>query len=193
MFASVNQLGRGVDHPEPSLLVRTTEPPQALIASLRALVHEQDETLVLEGVHTMEQLVRGSLAEPQLYSLLFGFFAFCSLAIAGVGLFGVLSYAVSTRTREIGVRVALGAGPRDVLRLVLGQGLLLAAIGIGLGLAVALGAVQYATTLLYGVAPWDVASLVAVVTVLGLVVATAGALPALRVARVDPQRAIREG
>ncbi|MGE0455920.1 MAG: ADOP family duplicated permease [Vicinamibacteria bacterium] len=178
---------------EPVLVVRTGGAPEALAPTLRALVAEQDPALALGSIRSMQDMVETSLARPRLYSLLLGLFAACALAIAGVGLFGVLSYAVALRTREIGLRVALGARPRDVVRLVAGRGLRLACAGLALGLLAAAFLGRFVASLLYGVRPQDPLGVAAVALALVGVAGLASALPALRAARIDPQRALREG
>jgi len=178
---------------EPVLVVRTGGAPEALVPTLRALVAEQEPALALGSIRTMQDMVETSLARPRLYSLLLGLFAACAIAIAGVGLFGVLSYAVALRTREIGLRVALGARPRDVVRLVAGRALRLTCLGLALGLLAAAFLGRFVASLLYGVRPQDPLGVAVVVVALVGVAGLASALPALRAARIDPQRALREG
>jgi len=178
---------------EPVLLVRTGGAPEALAPTLRALVAEQDPRLALGSIRSMQEVLETSLARPRFYSLLLGLFAACAIVIAGVGLFGVLSYAVALRTREIGLRVALGARPRDVVRLVAGRGLRLTGVGLALGLLASALLGRSVAGLLYGVRPQDPTGIAAVALALLAVAVLASALPALRAARIDPQRALREG
>jgi len=139
----------------------------------------------------MEERVWTSLARPRFYALLLGGFAAFALAVAGVGLFGVLSYTVSLRARELGVRATLGATPWGLVGLVARQALLVTACGlaIGLGTAAALG--RGIAGLLFGVTPGDTATFAAVAAVLALVAVVACAAPARRAARVDPVRVLR--
>lgn len=193
LIVAAAQRRRGLRMAELALLVRTRESPQALAPIVRDLLREQDATLVPEALRTLDDVVQESLARPRLYSVLLAGFAACALAIAAVGLFGVLSYAVALRTREIGVRVALGARPGDVVRLVAGRGLGFAGLGLAVGLLVSLGFERVLGGLLFGVRPNDLASVVGVGALLALVAGVASALPARRAARIDPLRALREG
>ena len=123
---------------------------------------------------------------------MFTAFAAIALVLAAVGVYGVIAYSVSQRTREIGVRVALGAQRRNVLRLILGDGAVLAAAGIGIGLAGALGVTRFMRAMLYGVTPFDAVSFVTVTMVLTAIVFVASYVPARRVARVDPVEVLRQ-
>jgi ABC-type antimicrobial peptide transport system permease subunit len=132
-----------------------------------------------------------SLSRPRTYATLLGAFALCALAIAGVGLFGVLSYGVAQRVREIGVRTALGANARDIVALVLRQGMLMAGAGLVAGFAASLAAARVLASFLYGVTIYDSVSFALVALVLSVVTAIACVVPARRAARVDPLTAIR--
>jgi putative ABC transport system permease protein len=139
----------------------------------------------------MSEIVSTSLSEPRFTSVLFGVFAALALLLAAIGVYGVLSYLVTLRTREIGIRVAIGAGPRDVLRLVLGRGLALSIGGIAVGLVVAVPLARLIGTLLYEVSSLDPLTFVAVPLVLSVVALGASALPARRATRVDPVTALK--
>jgi len=193
LYFSYRQRESGYGSSQAYLIVRTASDPAAFVPTLRALVREQDETLVPDAVMTMEDRVWTSLAEPRLYAVLLGGFATFALAIAGVGLFGVLSYTVAQRTREIGVRAALGASPGRIVRLVVGQGLRIAAAGLAVGLVTSFWLARTVATFLYGVAPHDAVSFVGVPAGLLAVAALACAVPARRAARIDPQRVLRGG
>ena len=193
IYYSTGQREDGYGSSVAFLVVRTASQPAALVPTLRAFVHDEDPSLALDSVATMEDRLVTSLARPRLYALLLGGFAVFALAIAGVGLFGVLSYSVAQRAREIGVRTALGARPRDIVRLVVRQALLITAGGLVVGLAAASALVRYLSTFLFGVSTHDPASFVAVPIVLAVVAIAASVAPARRAARVDPQRVLRAG
>ena len=174
-----------------SLVLRTRDDPRPLAAAARAALHELDPNLPLLRVQTLEDVVSGSIARPRFYALLLAFFAATAVALAALGVFGVLSYAVSQRSREIGLRLALGALPRDLLRMVLGQAVRLVAIGLAIGIPAALLLSRSLASLLFGLTPTDPATLAGVVLLLGAAALFAGALPAWRAARVDPLHALR--
>jgi ABC-type antimicrobial peptide transport system permease subunit len=140
----------------------------------------------------MDDLLADGLVQPRLYSTLVGAFAACALIIVGVGVFAVLSYTVSLRRREIGVRVALGARPVDVVRLVTGRGLALACAGLVAGLAVSLAGGRILERFLYGVRSHDAVGVLSVAVALAFVALLASALPAHRAARIDPGRTLRD-
>ena len=193
MFLAAAQRRDGLSLSALSLLLRTRRNPSDLAPTLRALIREQDPNLVPLWIRPMSELLGDSLAQPRLYTALVGVFALAALSVAGVGLFGVLSYTVALRRREIGLRVALGARPADVARLVGRRALGLAAGGLALGLALSLAAGRFLEGLLWGVRPHDAPSLASVALALALVAGLASAIPALRAARIDPQRALRDG
>jgi putative ABC transport system permease protein len=139
----------------------------------------------------MQQWLSNNAAQARLNSALLEGFAFIALLIAAIGIYGVLSYSVNQRLREIGVRLAIGAQPGDVLRLVVSEGMLIAAVGIGAGLIGALAVSRVMATLLYGIEARDPATFLAVALVLSVVAIIASYLPALRAARVDPIVALR--
>ena len=194
VFASFKQLVPGaMRNFDPILVVRTAADPTAYVSTLRSLVHEQAPALALDSVMTMEDRVMTSLAKPRLYAMVLAWFGAFALLIAGVGLFGVLSFSVAQRTREIGVRSALGAQPLDIVRLVLRQALSLVSVGVLSGLAVAQAGVRLLSTFLYGISPHDALTLVAVPIVVLAVAAVACVVPARRAAKVDPLTALRAG
>jgi len=139
----------------------------------------------------MEERVATSLAKPRLYALLLGGFAIAALVIAGVGLFGILSYSVAQRSREIGVRTALGAQVHDIVSLVLKHALVIALVGVGVGLSAAYAVTRYLSSFLYGVSRGDALSYITVALMVGGVAAIACIVPARRAARVDPLFALR--
>jgi len=174
-----------------NLMVRTTGAPLALAESVRKAVLETDLNQPVANLRTMEQALASSLAERRFILLLLGGFAGAALLLAAIGLYGVIAFAVSQRTREIGIRMALGASRRNVLQLVLGSGMKLVGIGIVLGGVAALGLTRVLTKLLYGVEPTDPATFTCVALLLLLVSLFASLLPARRAARVDPMEALR--
>jgi predicted permease len=173
------------------LIVRTSGEPQALVPSLRAIVRTAAPTSPIESVLTMRDRVADSLARPRLYAMLLGTFAAFALAIAGVGLFGVLSYSVAQRSREIGVRTALGAQVRDIVGLVVGQSMAIAGAGVVVGLVASFWLTRALQRFLYGITPHDAASFAAVAALLTIVAAVASIVPARRAAKVDPVKVLR--
>jgi putative ABC transport system permease protein len=190
MFTSYRQLG-AVMPVSVILIARTSGDPLPLAPALRALVREEAPTLVLDSVMTMEDRLMSSLARPRTYAVVLGGFAIFALAIAAVGLFGVLSYSVAQRTREIGVRTALGARTSDVVALVLKQGTIITMTGLAIGLGAAALLVRSLSRILYGVQPFDALTFAAVPTAMIAVAALACVAPAFRAARIDPLRALR--
>jgi ABC-type antimicrobial peptide transport system permease subunit len=142
-------------------------------------------------VLTLEEVVARSISEPRFYTLLLGAFATAALFLAALGLFGVMSYAVAQRTRELAVRLALGARQQELQRMVLREAVVLGAVGLVLGLGGALLVSRTLTTLLYSVSPNDPATLAAVAGVLLATTVLAGYLPARRATRIDPVVALR--
>jgi putative ABC transport system permease protein len=173
------------------LVVRTSSDPRALVPTLRDIVRTAAPTAPLESVMTMRERVAESLVNPRLYAALLGAFAIFALLIAGVGLFGVLSYSVAQRAREIGVRTALGAQLRDIVALVVRQSMAIAVAGLTIGIATSFWVSRLLGAVLYGVTPHDPASYIAVALVLLAVAAIASIVPARRAARVDPVRVLR--
>ncbi|HET6176797.1 MAG TPA: ABC transporter permease [Candidatus Sulfotelmatobacter sp.] len=174
-----------------TLVVRTGGDPADLAPLVRNTVRGFDKNVVLSEVQTMDQVVAEATAEPRFYVLLLGGFATVALVLAAVGIYGVMSYSVSRRTQEIGIRIALGARSSDVVRLVVGQGALLAFSGVGAGVIVALGVTRLMSGLLYGIRPSDPITFVAVALVLSGVAVIACYIPARRAAKVDPIIALR--
>jgi putative ABC transport system permease protein len=174
-----------------NLAIRTSGRPENLISAVRAQVKELDPDLPIIHVMPMTEVVSMSIWQPRLYTALFGVFAAVALILAMVGIYGVMSYAVSQRTREIGLRMALGAERKDVLKLVVGQGIALAAIGVGVGLVLALGLTRLMSSLLFGVGATDPITFAAVSVLLTGVALGACFVPARRAARVDPMVALR--
>jgi hypothetical protein len=192
VFLTYHQLAEGMRMSVPVLVVRTTGDPAALVPALRSVVHEENASLVLDSVMTMDERLLASLARPRLYALLLGTFAVFALLVAGTGLFVVLSYNVAQRTREIGVRAALGATPAHLVGLVLRQGVTITIAGAVAGLAAAALLVKYVGTLLYGVTTTDPWTFGLVPVVLVAAAAAACYAPARRAARIDPLKALKQ-
>lgn len=173
------------------LLVRTDGDPMALAAAVRAAVWSVDADQPVASIRSMEEIFDAELANRNLQMMLVGGFAVLALVLASVGLYGVLSYAVAQRTTEIGVRIALGAERRNVIGAVLQSAVLLAASGIGIGIAAAFGATRLLSSFLFGVSPTDPITFGAVPALLLAVALLAAYVPARRAARVDPVEALR--
>jgi predicted permease len=176
---------------EMTLLVRASGDAAALAPAARRAVAGLDAGLPVVEVETMTAIAHRSLWLPRLYGVLFGAFAGAAVLLAVVGVYGVIAYAVAQRGRELGVRVALGARPRDVARLLLADGARLAALGLGLGLPLALAATGALRSTLHGVSPRDPAVLLATTVLLMAAALLATWVPARRAARVDPITALR--
>jgi putative ABC transport system permease protein len=183
--------GETMTSPNMTFLARTADEPMALAAAIEKQVWSVDADAPVTDVKTMDQLVAEQVAQPKFQTLLLGAFGFLGLALAVVGIYGVISYAVTQRTREIGIRMALGAEPASVLRLIVGHGMLLAAVGIAIGAAGAFALTRYLASLLYEVRPGDPATFAAVAVGLGIVALAASYVPARRAMRVDPMVALR--
>jgi predicted permease len=173
------------------VVLRTRGDPAALAPSLRAAVAELDADIPLTEVQTMEEALGVWAAERRLTMTIVAAFALLAMVLGAVGVYGVVAHLVAQRTREIGIRIALGAVPREILRLVLAQGVRLAALGIAVGLVGALAAGRLLTRLLFQVTPTDTTTLVATVLVLTAVAVGASLIPAVRAVRTDPVDALR--
>jgi putative ABC transport system permease protein len=173
------------------LAIRSEGDPSRLATALRAAVAELDPGVPLFEVQTMEEALGAWAAERRLTMLLVGVFALLALTLGAVGVYGVMSHLVAQRTREIGIRIALGALPREILGLVLSQGAWLAGLGIGAGVIGAVGATRLLASLLFGVGPTDPATFLTTAAALAIVAAIASLLPALRAVRTDPITALR--
>ncbi len=174
------------------VVVRTVGDPLSFAGQVRRVVREIDPAQPISNVQTMEQMLSGRVAQRRFSMTLVGMFAALALTLALIGAYGVTSYLVSQRTREIGIRMALGADSQRVARSVVGEGLRVAGTGVLAGLIIALFTTRLASGLLYGVSPRDPLTLAAVVVTLVVVSAVANYLPARRAARVDPLTALRQ-
>jgi putative ABC transport system permease protein len=174
-----------------TLVIKAQGDPRTLTAPVRQVIRELDASLPVAAVRTMDEVVAATLSAPRFTGMLLGVFAALALALSAIGIYGVLSYVVSRRTREIGIRLAIGASRGQVLRLVLGSGIGLALTGIVIGLVAAAFLSRVMTTLLHDVRPGDPATYAGVAAALTVVAITASLIPAWRATRVDPVRALK--
>jgi putative ABC transport system permease protein len=187
-------------HPDPvlrrlyanvTLVVKTTGPPEPLAATVRSIVREIDPNQPVANVRTLDDVMAASVTQPRFRTFLLGLFAVIALALAGIGVYGLLAHGVAQRLNEFGVRLALGASSDAVMRLVMKEGMTLAAAGIGAGLILAALAVRVITSVLFSVSPWDpLAWIGATVTLFGVAL-LASWIPARRAVRTDPVIALR--
>ena len=173
------------------LVVRTSVAPTAIAATMRAIVTEADSGVPLDAIRTMNDVVAASAGQPRFRAVLLAALAGVALVIAIVGVYGVTSYGVVQRTRELGICLAVGATPNDVLRLVLGRSLLLNGVGIGCGLVASVALTRLISDLLYDITPLDVTTFGAVTLLLFTVASVASYLPARRATRISPVAALR--
>ena len=171
--------------------VRTATDPRAVAAPLRSVVAQVDPKLPVYGVSTMEETIQAASFQQRLSASLLGAFGLLAVVLASVGLYASMAYSVSRRTRELGVRMALGASRRDVGRLVLGNALRLTGVGVAIGLLLAAGATRLFASLLFGVSAGDPAIFGGVVALLAAIALIAAYLPARRAAQLDPLQALR--
>jgi ABC-type antimicrobial peptide transport system permease subunit len=164
----------------------------ASVARLRAAIRTADPSQAITRVRSYDEILSTALATRRFNTLLVLVFAGAALVLAAVGTYGVMAYAVSTRTRELGVRAALGASPSNLLRLVLGQGAMLTVTAVGLGIGMGLLLTQLMATMLYSVTPRDPRTFVGVALLLSVVALTATWVPARRAIKVSPIRALRD-
>jgi predicted permease len=177
--------------PQATLQVRTANDPRTVLASVREQVQNLDKNLAITGVFTMGELLSQGLWAPRMAAALLSVFGLVALILAAIGIYGVMAYSIAQRTREVGIRMALGAQPGDVLKLVIGQGMLLAGTGVVVGLIAAFGVARLFTSLLFGVSPTDPLTFVTVAAVLSVSALAACYFPARRAMRVDPIVALR--
>jgi predicted permease len=175
-----------------NVVIRTPLSPEALAGAIQRIVRTLDPSLPIVRLRAMDEVFEESIGRPRLLAQLLTIFAALALLLSMIGTYGVLSYMVSERRREIGVRMALGATRQSVMRMVLGQGLRLAITGIVIGVALALGASRMLTSLLFGVSATDPVTIAAVVALIGIVAFLACSLPGLSATRVNPMVALRD-
>jgi putative ABC transport system permease protein len=173
------------------LIVRGKAPPESLINGMRSAVQSIDTEQPVRRAQSLETAIARTVAPQRILASLLAFFAGLALTLAMIGIYGVMSYSVAQRTQEIGVRMALGAESRDVLKLIVRQGMTLALIGVGLGLPVSLASTRLMESLLFGVSPYDPLPFVGIVLLLTMFALLACLIPARRATKVDPQAALR--
>jgi putative ABC transport system permease protein len=174
------------------LAVRATSQPASVTSAVTAAIHSIDPTQPVVDVMTMDDLIATSLSQRRFSMFLLAAFAVLALLLAAVGIYSVLSFAVRRRVREIGIRVALGAETKDILRLVVTEGMKPALLGLALGVAGALALGRVVASFIYGIAPYDPLTFAAVAALLATVALLASIIPAFRAARIEPTRALRE-
>jgi ABC-type antimicrobial peptide transport system permease subunit len=174
-----------------NFVLRTTQTPAALAPTIERLVREVDRTVPVVRLREMEDVFAESIRRPRLLAQLIGVFAGLALLLAAIGTYGVLSYMVAERRREIGIRLALGADRSNVVAQVMKQGLLLTIVGVAVGVAGALGVNRLMASLLFGVKPTDAATVTSVIVAITLVAIAACVLPAWRASRLDPNAVLR--
>jgi predicted permease len=178
-------------YPFMGLAVRTSSNPESMTSAVRNAVLEIDSALPIYEVKTMRQRVDESVSQPRLYATLIGVFAGVALALASVGIYGVLNYSVNQRRQEIGIRMALGAQPGHILKMIVGQGMTMALIGLGIGVTLAYFLTRYLAGLLFGVGVNDLTIFIGIPLLLGLVALMSSYFPARRATKVEPMIALR--
>jgi putative ABC transport system permease protein len=184
-------LQNGMPMREINLVVRTAGDPLTLAPALRGLVRQADQSAAIAELTPLARLVSASVDQPRFATVVLGAFAALALSLAGVGLYGVLSYSVSQRRRELGIRVALGAKRSDLIRSICRQGMMVTLAGLMIGLAVSLAVTRFMEGLLFGVKALDKISFAAAPVLLGLVAMAACLRPAIRAAATDPSEVLR--
>jgi ABC-type antimicrobial peptide transport system permease subunit len=187
IYLSAAQLGIGAL----TLVVRTATEPESQVVAVRKTINQLDRALPLYNVRTMAAIQDAASAQPRFSAALLGFFSIAALALASVGVYGVTSYGVTQRTREIGLRIALGADRASVLRMILGRSLMLVSAALALGVVVVSMLTRFISAMLYDVSPTDPASLAGIALLLSAVVILASYIPARRATRIDPMEALR--
>jgi putative ABC transport system permease protein len=175
-----------------AIMIRTKEAPLAMAPVVRGELRAFDRNLPVGAISTMENFLHDSVGRPRFNALVLGAFSSLALVLAVVGIYGVISHAVAQRTKEIGIRAALGAEPADVMRLVLGRSTVVTAVGIGTGLVGALALTGLLRKLLFDVTPTDAGTFAVIAILLAGASLVASYLPARRALRIDPLTALRQ-
>ena len=173
------------------IIAKTNVDPNSLAAASRRVVKEMDPLLAITGIRPLTEIMDESIADRRLTMILLAVFGSVALTLAAIGIYGIMSYSVRRRTREIGIRIALGGRPRDVVRLVVGQGMRLTLLGLAAGTVAAVLATKLMTKLLFNTSPTDVATFAAVVVLMAAVSWIASWLPARRAVSTNPTNALR--
>lgn len=174
-----------------ALVVRTNIDPASAASAVEGAIHAVDKDQAVYSVRAMTEVIRTSVSSERLQMSLLGLFALVALALACVGIYGVMAHSVAQRTHEIGIRLALGARPNGILQLILRQGLVLALIGCAIGLAGAFAVTRLLSSMLYGVSPRDAVTFTGIPLLLLVVALLASYIPARRAMQVDPMVALR--
>jgi predicted permease len=174
------------------LAVRTASPPASLASAVTQAIHNVDRDQAIMDVMTMDEFIANSLSQRRFSMLLLAAFAVLALVLAAVGIYSVLAFAVRRRVREIGIRMALGAEIKDILRLIVSEGMKPALLGVAIGVAGALALGRVLASLIYGVSATDPLTFTAVAALLATVALIASVIPALRATRIEPTRALRD-
>jgi ABC-type antimicrobial peptide transport system permease subunit len=178
--------------PPSDLVIRTSADPASIATVVRQRLKEIDPLVPISNLQTMDALIAGTVAEPRFHMLLVAALGIAALALATIGIYGLLAFTVAVRAREIGVRSALGATPANIARMVAAEGMRMAAIGVALGLAAAFAAVRSLRNLLFQIEPTDPLTFAAIAVLLLAVAAAACYIPARRAAAIDPLIALRD-
>jgi putative ABC transport system permease protein len=179
-------------YPGMTLVIRTQTDIASITSAVRREIGAIDGNVPISEIRSMEQVISTSVSQRRFSMMLLGLFALVALLLSAVGIYGVMAYSVSERSHEIGIRIALGARSRDILKMVLGQGMILTLIGIAVGLMGALALTRLMSSLIYGVSATDPLTFAGVALALGSVALAACYIPARRATRVDPMEALRD-
>jgi putative ABC transport system permease protein len=181
-----------IAQPNSVFLIRTRSEPRAMAETIRRKLRELEPGRSVYDMAPLEESLNDAFAQNRLRTVLLAFFAVTAIALASVGLYGTLSYSISLRRREVGLRLALGAMRAGIVQQFLARGLLVASLGCIAGLILAAGFTRLLADMLFGVSPWDPATLAAVVAVMLTVAASASLLPSIRASRVEPMQVLRD-
>jgi len=171
--------------------VRTVGDPLREVAEIRSIVAEVHSRLIIDDIATMDQRLSVYVVRPRFYAVLMGIFSIIAVTLAAIGIYGLVAYSVSQRTREIGIRIVMGAEQRAILQLILGQALVLIAVGIGVGVLGAFALTRYLKSLLFGLSPTDAPTFILAAGFISVIAALASYTPLRRALKVDPAITLR--